>query len=848
MNLAHLRALWSSPPPEFSPVPFWFWNGELTDEEIRRQLRDFREHAVWGVIPHARVPLPESIGFLTERWFHFIGVCLEEARRLGMTVWLYDEGMYPSGSAAGRVVHGHPEFRCQALVRVEAADPSFPAEGEVVARDERHVYLRVFPNAPIRGLGYGLPPLAADLLNPQATARFLQEAYDPYWERFREHFGNTVRGVFTDEPHFLGRGGKPSMRPWTADFPRFFHEYHGWDLLPRLAALWEEGTETEPVRLAYRDARDALLDRAYYRPLSEWCAERGVALFGHPSGMGELGHLRYFQIPGQDVVWRQVTPEPWEKGGPDSVLGKISSSAAHTYGRSRNCNEVYGAYGWELTSTEMKWLADWLMVRGVDMLVPHAFYYTLEGDARHERPPDVGPGAPWWPFYRLYAEYVTRLCALLNQGRHACSIAVYDQGNETDPQAGYWLLQLQRDFDYLERSLLEAETCSIEGGQLWLEHSDYRVLLLDGVERLPLASMRKIHAFAQAGGIALALERRPRFSAEAGGDAEVDRLSREVWPEGSEGLVAPIREELGRALARCVPGDARCEPPAPSLRSLHRRTPAGEVYFLTNESPSETVRCEITLQGPGAPEAWDAETGDSVRLWHYVRDGAAVTMPVRLRPYESRVVVLTRERDPLRVIETDLDEVTEVERTGSGARVTGWTERGGRLSARALDGFDAFGGEGESPPPPDQLAVRGPWQVTQGEQKWTVDGLLSWTEWSDPRFSGFMEYETEFALPEGAVAEEVAWTLDLGRVCEFAETWLNGQSLGAWLWPPFRWAVAPAAGRNRLRVRVWNSLANRYEGKERPSGLLGPVRLEARRRVTLDLSPTEPPEFPVSLV
>lgn len=44
----------SHPAREFTPIPFWFLNGDLTDEEIRRQLADFTAHGVYGVVMHPR--------------------------------------------------------------------------------------------------------------------------------------------------------------------------------------------------------------------------------------------------------------------------------------------------------------------------------------------------------------------------------------------------------------------------------------------------------------------------------------------------------------------------------------------------------------------------------------------------------------------------------------------------------------------------------------------------------------------------------------------------------------------------------------------------------------------------
>ena len=46
-----------NPPREFTAIPFWFLNGELTAEELRRQLADFAAHGIYGVVLHPRMGL-----------------------------------------------------------------------------------------------------------------------------------------------------------------------------------------------------------------------------------------------------------------------------------------------------------------------------------------------------------------------------------------------------------------------------------------------------------------------------------------------------------------------------------------------------------------------------------------------------------------------------------------------------------------------------------------------------------------------------------------------------------------------------------------------------------------------
>lgn len=63
--------------------------------------------------------------------------------------------------------------------------------------------------------------------------------------------------------------------------------------------------------------------------LHRWCEAHDVALTGHPAEPDNIGPLRHFHIPGQDVVWGQVLPgTPSALEGPESTQAKCSSSAA----------------------------------------------------------------------------------------------------------------------------------------------------------------------------------------------------------------------------------------------------------------------------------------------------------------------------------------------------------------------------------------------------------------------------------------------------------------------------------------------------------------------------------------
>ena len=114
------------PPREFSVMPFWFWNDALDAGEIVRQIADFEAHGVYGFIIHPRVGLPRELSWMSEKLLSFYDVAIEEAKRRGMYVVLYDEGMYPSGSSSGQVVQANPAFHCRCLAKIELANGQPP--------------------------------------------------------------------------------------------------------------------------------------------------------------------------------------------------------------------------------------------------------------------------------------------------------------------------------------------------------------------------------------------------------------------------------------------------------------------------------------------------------------------------------------------------------------------------------------------------------------------------------------------------------------------------------------------------------------------------------------------------
>lgn len=598
------------PPREFSVMPFWFWNDTLKDDEIIRQIADFETNGVYGFVIHPRIGLPETIGWLSPAMIHFMHVAIREAARRKMYVILYDEGMYPSGSSSGQVVARNPEHAARGLAKIDLKPGEEPqlAEGmkliNIIERPggERVAVIDQPSGGVIRGIHYigegtteklreHLPP-AGDILNPDAVTSFIELVYELYAEEFGKWFGTTIIGIFTDEPDPLGRSSGRGVVPGNALLMPQINKILGYDITPFLADLWyDDHPESLKHRADYRRAINICLEENYYRRLGEWCDHHGIALMGHPAGSMDIGTQRYFQIPGQDLVWRYVEPGPKALEGQHSTMAKCASSAMIHLGRRRNSNELYGAYGHNLTYGEMVWLAYWCFVRGHNLLIPHAFYYSIRGPRFDERPPDVGPNAVWWDNYKPFADACRRLSWINTDSRHVCEVAILAEATYLPDKTAKICYQNQRDFNYLElRHLWEDARVDAEG--VHIAGMLYRVVILDSLTYLPPEANPMLTQLAENGRLIV-----------------WKNYHRADLPNGARVVNTP--EELNMETDRLLTPSLLLSPPSENIRYRHV-IKDGDHYFLLFNEEREPVSTKIDLTVKGTQQWLDPYTGNSV--------------------------------------------------------------------------------------------------------------------------------------------------------------------------------------------------------------------------------------------
>jgi len=544
-----------------------------------------------------------------------------------------------------------------------------------------------------------------DLLNPDAVRAFLDSTHEVYAQAvgdeapsrppFRvvrrdgasEEFGQTVPGIFTDEPCalFYGRRwpGQTMILPWTGDFPEYFRARTGYDLLPHLPSLFFDVGDFHRLRYDYWRAITERFVAAFTRQYYAWCEAHHLAYTGHYMcedslleqirWMGAaMPHYAYMHFPGVDKLGRLINSEQ----GTVLTIKQLDSVVCQM-GKERALCENYGCAGQDFAHTGRKWLGDWAYVLGINLNNPHLALYSMRGERKRDYPANLFYQQPWWPENRLIADYFARLSYALSQGRRVADILVihpigsawtlYRPGA---PQAvrqldqalhalAMALLSNHRDFHLGDELLMENE-CAAHvrhdetGPQLVVGAMAYRLVIVPPGVTLAANTVRLLREFAAAGGPVLALEPVPTLIDGRPADTP-------VLPPNTR-LVA--LSALPAVLDEFLPFDVRI-PGHPAIWCHHRRldprntgrseppvsgqhATRGDCYFLANTDLHHGGPATVHLRGTGRLEEWDAATGEVRPLPSRQQEGRTEVV-LDFPPVGSHLLVLHREQPPAEV-------------------------------------------------------------------------------------------------------------------------------------------------------------------------------------------------------
>lgn len=705
------------------PVPFYSWNERMEPGEIRRQIDEMAAAGWGGVFVHSRIGL--TTPYLGEEWFAAVDATVEHAKKRGLKVWLYDEDKWPSGYSGGSVPLASPDFRLKVLL-ARPVETAAPADSERLAEARHGLQLYVW-TAPL-GHDWFNGTCYAGLLHREAMAKFLEEAYEPYYRRYSEEFGGTIVGAFTDEPNAVFRMRIPEgALAYTPELPAAFMERFGYDPLAKLHLLYRDGPGAAEFRIHYFRVVNRLFEANFTAQLGEWCDRRGIPLTGHfiledtlygqqTWGVMIMPNYRHMQIPGVDHLGRHAE---------HAVTFKQCQSVVNQFAKPRMLSELYGCTGGSLSFLDRYWIAGAQLALGVNLLNPHLSLYTMSGCRKRDYPQNIFYQQPWWPLNREVDDRLSRLCAALQQGSYVADTLLLHPGEsvfavwesrldparfgrlldwEVDPAtpessgrigrldqdfnaAIAALLAAQRGFDLGDETIL-ADDGAVEDGKAVLRVGQmrYRMVLIPSMITLAETTLTLLEDFLGRGGKIWSVGERPSL---------LDGRPSERLRRFLEGIPSVGIAGLRGALEGCAPAPVEFpELPQESRRRIYahaRDLDDGDrlVYLVNTNRLVAEFSTSVELRGDWRRvDRLDPATGESALLASRAlgdEEGLEVRLP--FAPAEDHLLWLRREAAEL------TEEAMTVERPApSETRVLepeGWSVERLDENALTLD-FAAF--------------------------------------------------------------------------------------------------------------------------------------------------------------
>ena len=511
----------------YRSLPFWSWNDKLEKEELRKQIAWMDRNGIGGFFMHARSGLQTD--YMSEEWMECIAVCAEEAKKRNMQAWLYDENGWPSGLAGGKLL----EDESNRDKYIEFQEGAYDEEATVSYLLTEEEMVRVSQKAEGEGryLNLYLKTAAstADILNPEVVEQFIELTHEKYKEWFGDAFSEMVEGFFTDEPQYQRWG-----TPYTDMIAKHFQEQYEEDIFDSLGLLFVEKKGYRRFRYRYWKGMQELMLRNFAKKVYDWCDEQGVKLTGHYVEELTLGFqmmccggvmpfYEYEHIPGVDWLGKLTQT---------AVAFVQVASAAAQLGKKQILTETFGCCGWDVTPAELRRIAGFQYVHGVNMMCHHLIPYTERGNRKYDHPAHYSDINPWVKDgFQTFNDYFTHLGYQLGEGRKEVQVAIlhpirsaYFNYKRKEEFTGFGVVELDEAlceanellskrgiaYHYLDETLLAKYGFS-EDGYIGCGACKYRYLVLPKIYTMDYTTERLLHQFVEQGGKVLLLEEKPTF-------------------------------------------------------------------------------------------------------------------------------------------------------------------------------------------------------------------------------------------------------------------------------------------------------------------------------------------------
>lgn len=646
------------PGQDYRPLPFWSWNDKLEPEELRRQIGLIKESGAGGYFMHARGGLQTE--YLEQPWFESVAVGVDEGKKQKLNAWIYDEEGWPSGFSGGKVTAMGDWVYARGLRMRRLASPEEAVSGAsllgvfaVTENDAEAVPLsRIVPGKKYAGyveLTHSGCPFYVDVLNKDVIREFLNTTHEEYAKRFPLGADQGLFGFFTDEPR-LSEGPVP----WSYILPEEFQQRYGYSLMENLPALYLPCGGYRKVRYDFWALVSDLFVNAYMKQIGEWCTEHGCKLTGHmmmeeslySQMTGTGGGMPFYEFmhqPGVDSLRRNIS---------DPRIPKQVGSVAEQLGKKQVLTESFALCGWDVNFEEMRWIAGWQYVNGVNLLCQHLQAYSLRGLRKRDYPPSHFYQQSFFTEYRRFNDYISRLGQLLSEGKKCIDVLMlhpmtsgwisYDGENNEEIRAldedfisaTMTLSGLHIDYHLGDETILRRHGTLTDDGRITVGNYTYGAVVLPSCLGLDAGTLDLLGRFAAAGRPIIALGKWPSLC----NGEPCPRL--ELLREKALFLQNP--EEIKATLTPVLTAPISIKENGAEIMEIHCcqvSLPAGgRALYLVNNSKTQGYQATVSL--PSALRVWQLDLDTLLQTPLALEfNGSETSFTLAVLPMQNTVLV-----------------------------------------------------------------------------------------------------------------------------------------------------------------------------------------------------------------
>jgi hypothetical protein len=863
---SNFKAEWPAVSNVTHPWTRWWWHGSaVTNKGLNENMAELKNAGFGGVevtaIYGTKGYEKQDISFFSPKWMRVLKYTLEEGQKLGLGIDLNNASGWPFGGPwvgaddackdvhykiydlkSGEKLNEKVEFIQQPFVsavghKVDISEVKFPISSNQNLQELALDQVRFKKKLPLQTLmAYNENGEKIDLTeNVKKDETLDWTAPDGNWKLYAvfqgwhgkqveragkggegnviDHFSEKavkdylgyfdknaegiqlkgIRAFFNDSYEVDDARG---VSDWTPLFFEDFKNYRGYDLKDYLPALFGNDSEEMNSRVLcdFRETISDLLLNKFTKVWKQWSRKYNAVVRDQAHGS-----------PANILDLYAASDIPETEGGTDLRM-KMASSAGHVTGKSLISAEAATWLNEHFLSTlsEVKKRFDRYFANGVNHLVYHGTPYsplTAEWPGwMFYASVHFAHTNTWWEDLKTINSYVTNCQSFLQSSKPANDILlyfpIYDAWSKKGKSMlehfgardevltkglGEMLLKNGYAFDYISDKQIEHLT--VNNSKIISSNSEYKTIIIPNCDYIPLTTIKKVISLAKEGAAV---------------------IMQNDFPKDVPGLNdLKHRQEVYQKLKK----DIKFNP-----KSDYEISQVGDGKLIKGDD-LKTILNDIKV----LPESmvndglWFDRVNREEGICYFISNwgNKDVDKWIQVRSSGKEAVwfdPMNKQFGKAEVKNLNKDNAEVYLKLGKGETlILQWYP-----TEQNIEDYKFY------EKTKDVMNLKGEWEINFVKggpilpNSYTTKKLESWTEHSNGLkwFSGTASYKTNFEKPGFKVN---AYLLDLGKVFESADVYLNGKKLATLVGPEFQLIIAAdkLQDTNNLEIQVTNLMANR---------------------------------------